>query len=139
MSTFFARRWQWLRHHQGILLSLVLACTTAAVAQVNAVYVENNVGQSPNKNSIIALKNDGTGKLSPIGKFLTNGTGVFATPKVGSPSLQADNEVVVNAAGTLLLAVNGGSNTISVFSIASNGALTLLSTTPFPSLGSDPV
>jgi 6-phosphogluconolactonase (cycloisomerase 2 family) len=141
MSTFFARRWQWSRHHQGILLSLVLVCTTAAVAQVNAVYIENNVGQLPNKNSIIALKNDGTGKLSPItsGSFLTNGTGVFATPKVGSPSLQADNEVVVNAAGTLLLAVNGGSNTISVFGIANNGVLTLLSTTPFPSLGSDPV
>src|SRR5436305_5578970 len=115
MSTSFASGWPWLRQRSGVLLTLVLALSAASVAQVNAVYIENNVGQIPNKNSILALKNDGTGKMTPIkpGSFLTNGTGVFATPKVDSPSLQADGEVVVNAAGTLLLAVNGGSNTIS--------------------------
>lgn len=141
MSTSLASRWQWSRHRRGVLVTLFLVLATIASAQVNALYIENNVGQAPNKNSIIALKNDGTGKLTPIapGKFLTNGTGVFVTPKVGSPSLQADGEVVVNAAGTLLLAVNGGSNTISVFGISNTGVLTLMSTTPFPSLGSDPV
>jgi hypothetical protein len=141
MSTSFASRWQWLRQRSGVVLALVLAFSAASVAQVNAVYIENNIGQLPNKNSILALSNDGTGKLTPIkpGSYLTNGTGVFATPKVDSPGIQADGEVVVNAAGTLLLAVNGGSNTISVFGISNTGALTLLSTTPYPSLGSDPV
>ena len=141
MSTSLASRWQWSRHRRGVLVTLFLVLATIASAQVNALYIENNVGQAPNKNSILALKNDGTGNLTPIapGQFLTNGTGVFVTPKVGSPSLQADGEVVVNAAGTLLLAVNGGSNTISVFGISNTGVLTLMSTTPFPSLGSDPV
>lgn len=140
MSTSFASRWQWLRQGSGVV-ALVLAFSAAALAQVNAVYIENNVGQLPNKNSIIALKNDGTGKLTPIGHgtFMTSGTGVFATPKVDSPSLQADGEVVTNAAGTLLLAVNGGSNTISVFGLGNDGTPTLMSTTPYDSMGSDPV
>jgi 6-phosphogluconolactonase (cycloisomerase 2 family) len=122
------------------MVSVVLLFTSNALAQINAVYIENNVGQVPLQDSILAFANDGTGALTPIqGKFLTNGTGVFATPKVDSPGLTAENEIVVNSAGTLLLAVNGGSNTISVFSIASTGALKLLSTTPYDSLGSDPV
>src|SRR5689334_6313221 len=137
------RAWKSYKRIWVLRLAIILALLPAAIcaAQVNAVYVENNVGQVPLKDSIIALSNNGSGVLTPIkpGQFPTNGTGVFATPKVNSPGLRADNEVVVNAAGTLLLTVNGDSNTLSVFSIASDGSLTLLSTTPYPSLGSDPV
>lgn len=124
-----------------LVCCLLLLFTLTASAQVNALYIENNVGQLANKNSVLAFANDGTGRLTSIapGSFMTRGTGVFATPKVNSPGLAADNEIVVNAAGTLLLAVNGGSDTISVFGINNSGRLKLLSTTPFDSMGSDPV
>jgi 6-phosphogluconolactonase (cycloisomerase 2 family) len=123
------------------LLAFVLIVAPVALAQVNAVYIENNIGQVPNKNAIMGLSNDGTGVLTPLpgGQVLTNGTGVFNAIPVNGPSFLSDQQVVTNAAGTLLFAVNGGSNTISVFSIATTGVLTLLSTTPAPSNGSEPV
>ncbi len=129
-----------LRHRPGVLLSLVLILSTvAAFAQVNALYIESNIGQLPGKNSVYAFKNDGTGKMSLIkgSPFATGGTGVFEMNSVFSPGFQADQEIVVNAAGTLLFAVNGDSNTITSFGINSDGSLTQLSTAA--SNGQDPV
>src|SRR5258707_13545729 len=107
------------------LPALAFMLSTVAIAQVNAVYVVSNIGQVPNSNSIIAFSNDGTGKLTPIkgSPFKTTGTGVFNSNSIMSPAFQADQEVVVNSAGTLLLAVNGDSDTISSFSINSTGSL----------------
>jgi 6-phosphogluconolactonase (cycloisomerase 2 family) len=121
------------------VLVLLAVFSTAALAQVNAVYVESNIGQVPNRNSVYAFSNDGTGKLTPIkgSPFLTSGTGVFSSNPVGAPGFQADGEIVVNQAGNLLFAVNGDSNTVSAFEISSNGSLTL--TTTVPSNGQDPV
>jgi 6-phosphogluconolactonase (cycloisomerase 2 family) len=140
MSKSLPRRKQWLQY-SGFLVVFMLVGSAVAFAQVNAVYIENNIGQIANRNAILGLSNDGTGNLTPLpgGQVLSNGTGVFSATAVNGPSFQSDQQVVVNAAGTLLFAVNGGSNTISVFSIASTGVLTLLSTTPFPSNGSEPV
>lgn len=127
------------RFRPGLLLTAILMVGTAALAQVNAVYVESNIGQLPNKNSIYAFKNDGTGKLSPItgSPFQTGGTGVFEMNSVFSPGFQADQEIQTNAAGTLLFAVNGDSNTITTFAINAGGTLTNLSTVS--SGGQDPV
>lgn len=138
MSMSHARRF-FRRHRPGLLLTLVLILCTATFAQVNAVYIVSNIGQVPNKNSVYALKNDGTGKLTPItgSPFLTGGTGVFNQNSVFSPGFQADQEVVVSSAGTLLFAVNGNSNTVTAFGINSDGSLTNLNTSA--SLGSDPV
>jgi 6-phosphogluconolactonase (cycloisomerase 2 family) len=128
-----------MRHRPGLLLALVLVLCTATFAQVNAVYVLSNIGQLPNKNSVLAFKNDGTGKLSPItgSPFATGGSGVFEQNSVFSPGFQADQEIVVNSAGTLLFAVNGDSNTITSFGINSDGSLTQLNTAA--SNGTDPV
>jgi 6-phosphogluconolactonase (cycloisomerase 2 family) len=128
-----------LRHRPGVLLSLMLILCTAAFAQVNAVYVESNIGQLPGHNSVYAFKNDGTGKLSPIkgSPFPTLGTGVFEQNSVFSPGFQADQEIVTNSAGTLLFAVNGDSNTITSFGINSDGSLKNLQSAP--SNGQDPV
>jgi 6-phosphogluconolactonase (cycloisomerase 2 family) len=127
------------RHRPGLLLALVLILCTATFAQVNAVYVLSNIGQLPNKNSVLAFKNDGTGKLSLItgSPFATGGSGVFEQNSVFSPGFQADQEIVVNSAGTLLFAVNGDSNTITSFGINSDGSLTNLNTAN--SNGTDPV
>jgi 6-phosphogluconolactonase (cycloisomerase 2 family) len=118
---------------------LIAIFATAAIAQVNAVYVESNIGQVANRNSIYAFSNDGTGKLTPIkgSPFLTHGTGVFSSNPVGAPGFQADQEIVVNQSGNLLFAVNGNTNTISAFTIASSGAL--IFSTNSASNGQDPV
>ena len=123
----------------GVSLLLIAIFTTAASAQVNAVYIESNIGQIANHNSIYAFSNDGTGKLTAIkgSPFLTNGTGVFSSNPVGAPGFQADQEIVVNQPGNLLFAVNGNSNTISAFQINANGSLTLTNTVA--SNGQDPV
>ncbi len=127
------------RFRPGLLLTAILMVGTAALAQVNAVYVESNIGQLPNKNSVYAFKNDGTGKLSPItgSPFKTGGSGVFEMNSVFSPGFQADQEIVVNSAGTLLFAVNGDTNTITSFAINSDGSLTNLQSAA--SNGQDPV
>jgi 6-phosphogluconolactonase (cycloisomerase 2 family) len=130
---------RWNLSRLAIVVALGFMLSAVALAQVNAVYVVSNIGQVPNANSILAFSNDGTGKLTPItgSPFKTTGTGVFNSNSIMSPAFQADQEVVVNSAGTLLLAVNGDSDTISSFAINSNGRLKLLSTTP--SGGQDPV
>lgn len=127
------------RYRPGVLLTLVLCVSAAALAQVNAVYIESNIGQLPLKNSVYAFKNDGTGKMSAIkgSPFTTGGTGVFNQNSVFSPGFQADQQIVVNSAGTLLFAVNGNSNTITSFGINSDGSLTNLESAP--SGGQDPV
>lgn len=125
------------RSFAGICLILIL--TSVAFAQVNAVYVESNVGQVKNKNSIYAYSNDGTGVLTPINgsPYLTHGSGVFESNSVFSPGFQADQEIVINSAGTLLFAVNGDSDTITSFAINSDGSLIFLATVG--SNGQDPV
>jgi 6-phosphogluconolactonase (cycloisomerase 2 family) len=127
------------RSQAGTFLALILTLASAAVAQVNAVYVESNIGQTTNKNSVYAYSNDGTGKLTAISgsPFLTNGTGVFSSISAGAPGFQADQEIVVNPSGNLLFAVNGHSNTISAFKINGDGSLTLSNTGA--SNGQDPV
>ncbi len=123
----------------GATLILIAAFSVGVMAQVNAVYVESNIGQITNHNSVYAFSNDGTGRLRPIkgSPFLTNGTGVFSSVPVGAPGFQADQEIVVSQSGNLLFAVNGNSNTISAFEINGNGSLTLTNT--IPSNGQDPV
>jgi len=127
------------RFRPGLLLTAILMVGTAALAQTNAVYVESNIGQLPGKNSIYAFSNDGTGKLTPItgSPFKTGGTGVFEMNSVFSPGFQADQEIQTNAAGNLLFAVNGNSNTITTFAINAGGTLTNLATVG--SGGQDPV
>src|SRR6516162_1723465 len=126
------------RHRLGFLLTLVLVVSTVAAAQVNAVYVESNIGQVQGKNSVYAYKNS-AGVRTPItgSPFKTGGSGVFETNSVFSPGFQADQEIVVNSAGTLLLAVNGDSDTITSFAINTDGSLVNL--TSANSNGQDPV
>src|SRR5205807_849789 len=56
----------------------------------------------------------------------------------GTGALDADQQVVTNAAHTLLFAVNQGSDTIAVFRIARDGNLHPVKGSPFPSGGHAP-
>lgn len=111
----------------GRVLLLAVVTTVSAFAQ--NVYIESNIGQTPNKNSVFAYSTNARGFLTSVSgsPFLTGGTGVFNSNPLQSPGFVSDQEVVVNAAGTQLFAVNGDSNTISTFSVNSDGSLALVS------------
>lgn len=131
----FADACRWIAS-RSIVLTLFLG--SSALAQNNVVYVESNIGQTANENSVYAFVNSG-GKLTQLkgSPYLTLGTGVYSSNPVFAPGFQADQEIVTNAAGTLLFAVNGHSDTIASFNINSDGSLTLANTSA--SNGADPV
>jgi hypothetical protein len=124
------------------LVLFVIAAAFAVQAQVNAVYVNGNIGTVSNANVIYGYSNDGNGNLTPLpgSPYLTGGTG--SAPPLGMPlGLQTDDDqqVIVNNAGTLLFTVNGFSNTIAVFDVNFDGSLTPITGSPFTSGGSQPV
>ena len=131
------------RSHSLILASLMLAILTtlagAASAQQSYVYLESNIGKPFNGNSVFGFRNDGTGRLAPVAgsPFRTGGSGVFDPSDILMPT-DADQQIIVDPAQQFLFAVNGGSNSVSVFTIATNGSLTPVRNSPFPSLGPDP-
>ncbi|MEO6238277.1 MAG: hypothetical protein ABIQ52_14865 [Vicinamibacterales bacterium] len=99
------------------------------------VYVETN---SPDGNAVLAFNRDPRGRLSLMGTYPTGGTGVFdASLKLGP--FDSDQNLIANPERTHLFAVNSGSNSIAVFDIANNGALTPVAGSPFPSGGTNPV
>jgi 6-phosphogluconolactonase (cycloisomerase 2 family) len=111
--------------------------TIRANAASSVVYVESN---NPAGNAILAYSRDNSdGSLTPLpgSPFSTGGLGLTFTTALGP--FDSDQEVIINSAGTMLFAVNGGSDSIAVFWIAKNGSLTPVEGSPFPSGGSDPV
>jgi DNA-binding beta-propeller fold protein YncE len=115
------------------LLVIVLTCATA-VSQSSIVYVESN---KADHNSVLAYRNVG-GTLSFLGEFPTGGKGVFDLSLKLGP-FDSDQEIVTNAEGTVLYAVNSASDTIATFKIAGNGTLSPMAGSPFPSGGTNPV
>jgi 6-phosphogluconolactonase (cycloisomerase 2 family) len=101
----------------------------------NVVYVESN---DPDGNAIFAFSRADDGSLTPLpgSPFSTGGLGV--TPTFALGPFDADQEVILNPQGTLLFAVNGGSDTIAVFNVNRDGSLTPVEGSPFPSGGSNP-
>lgn len=146
-----------IRSHTGwgqFLLALftgLALCTTLNVSPVradargdddararNVVYVTSN-NPNPGQNSVLAYRrNPANGKLTLIGNFLTRGTSVFNADEHLGPD-DSDQELIASPDHQLLFAVNSGSNTIAVFRINSNGSLTHVHGSPFPSGGVQPV
>jgi 6-phosphogluconolactonase (cycloisomerase 2 family) len=98
------------------------------------VYVATN---DSNQNAIIAYVNNGDGQLRqlPGGPFYTGGKG--ASPEEFPKD--SDHEVIISNDRKFLLAVNSGSNTIAVFNINSDGTLSPVPGSPFPSGGGFPI
>lgn len=101
----------------------------------NVVYTESN---DPQGNAIFAFARADDGSLTPLpgSPFPTGGLGV--TPTFALGPFDADQEVILNPQGTLLFAVNGGSDTIAVLHVNPDGSLTPVEGSPFPSGGSNP-
>jgi 6-phosphogluconolactonase (cycloisomerase 2 family) len=112
----------------------IAACTPAWSSDV--IYLESN---STAGNSILAFRFNFTSAPTLIGITPAGGIGVYdkAFPPFGP--FDSDQNLIENPEGTLLFAVNSGSNSIAVFQINSDGSLTAVNGSPFPSGGSDPV
>jgi 6-phosphogluconolactonase (cycloisomerase 2 family) len=123
----------------AVVAIFLLGSVGTGYAQLNLVYVTTNDGVK-NMNSVAAYSNDGSGNLTPLAgsPYLTGGTGVSGKTVPTTGGLDADQEVVINSAGTLLLAVNGHSNSVASFTINSDGTLTTVAGSPFTASGRDP-
>ncbi len=134
----------------GVTLGLVIAAaalallrghgtsapSARAVSTSGTAYVETNVA-APGANSVLALSyRDGSFRPLRITEYPTGGSGSADLSDAGV--LDADQQLTVNAARTLLFAVNQGSDTIAVFHIAADGSLTPVDGSPFPSGGRAP-
>ncbi len=110
--------------------------SAAAPATSGTAYIETNVA-APNANSLLALRyHDGSFRPLRIAEYPTGGSG--SADLTNSGVLDADQQITVNPARTLLFAVNQGSDTIAVFHIAPDGSLAPTAGSPFPSGGRAP-
>jgi 6-phosphogluconolactonase (cycloisomerase 2 family) len=98
-----------------------------ASGQSGFVYTQTNQATG---NAVLAYQTGPGGTLTLVGTYPTGGTGTGKSPGSQGGVVLGDN-------GTLLAAVNGGSNSVSVFSVSPNGSLQLVQTTP--SGGVDPI
>jgi 6-phosphogluconolactonase (cycloisomerase 2 family) len=118
-----------LYRRMPVLLTLVAAPLTYAHADsfaVGAVYTETNAAAG---NSVVAFNRGADGNLQPGVAYATGGNGL------GS-ALGSQGAVKLSAGGRWLLAVNAGSNELSVFSVERQG---LFLTDKTPSGGTQPV
>jgi DNA-binding beta-propeller fold protein YncE len=131
------------RQHAGRRLS-VFFMALAVVAGVRVPAWGNSVNDviwletnSTSGNSILAFRNTGSGSPILLASTPAGGIGVFDKTFALGP-FDSDQNLITNREGTLLFAVNSGSNTIAVFHITSNG-LQAVDGSPFPSGGTHPV
>jgi 6-phosphogluconolactonase (cycloisomerase 2 family) len=118
------------------LLPIAMIITSGAPAwSGDVIYLESN---NTKGNSIFAFNFDFTAAPTLISRTYAGGVGVFDKTFALGP-FDSDQNLVENPEGTLLFAVNSGSNSIAVFLINSDGSLTAVDGSPFPSGGSDPV
>ena len=105
----------------------------------DVIYLENNDFHD-NQNAILAYRNNRDGSLTMISgsPFLTGGSGIGNPMQALGPD-DSDDQLIISDDARFLLAVNPGSNTIAVFRIGSEGDLTPVPGSPFPSGGQTPV
>ncbi len=100
------------------------------------VYVESN-SAAADSNEILAFRyRHGVLSAQGVRRYPTGGSGSHDLSNSGV--LDADQEVIVNPARTLLFAVNSSSDTIAVFHIHADGGLVPVAGSPFPSNGRAP-
>jgi hypothetical protein len=113
----------------------VAALRLCAGSPSDTIYLESN---STAGNSIFTYTFNFTSAPVLHSTTPAGGIGVF-DPSFALGPFDSDQNVIENPSGTLLFAVNSGSNTISVFNIHPDGSLSPVNGSPFPSGGSDPV
>ena len=116
-------------------LSLVAHAQSSNAGTADIIYLESN---STSGNSVFAYRFNFVSSPTLISTTPAGGIGVF-DPSFALGPFDSDQNLIENATGKLLFAVNSGSNTIAVFKIQQDGTLIPVKGSPFPSGGSDPV
>jgi len=106
-----------------------------SAAPSDVIYLESN---STGGNAIFAYRFDFTSSPVLLSTTPAGGIGVF-DPTFALGPFDSDQNLIENASGSMLFAVNSGSNSIAVFNIDGDGTLAAVNGSPFPSGGSDPV
>jgi 6-phosphogluconolactonase (cycloisomerase 2 family) len=119
----------------GMIAALTVTVSGVTSAGAATVYVESNRGDH---NSILSYELGSSGALTPGATYDTGGKGVV-DPSLALGPFDSDQQIILNAEKTLLLAVNSGSNSIAVFNVAANGSLKPVAGSPFDSHGINPV
>jgi 6-phosphogluconolactonase (cycloisomerase 2 family) len=127
-------RWRPLILAAGFAILVAMQAPAWGAGASDLIWLESN---STAGNSILTFKNNGSGSPTFLGSTPTGGIGVFDATFALGP-FDSDQNLIVSPDGTLLFAVNSGSNSIAVFRITSDG-LQAVEGSPFPSGGSDPV
>jgi len=91
----------------------------ATVAADGAVYTASN---EANHNQIVAFRRSATGALTFLNTYSTGGRGAGGAVD----PLQSQNSLLLSPDHKFLFAVNAGSGTISIFKVASNQTLSLI-------------
>jgi hypothetical protein len=133
-----AARVAWRRSFRFLKLFAIIAAAWTplwSAGRADVIYLESN---STAGNSIFAFKFEFTSSPTLISTTPAGGIGVFDKTFALGP-FDSDQNLIANPGGTLLFAVNSGSNSIAVFLINPDGSLTAIDGSPFPSGGSDPV
>jgi 6-phosphogluconolactonase (cycloisomerase 2 family) len=115
----------------AIVVGLMAAFSTTALADAGpdinsssaagAVYVMTN-SPTTNANMVVMFNRDSHGMLTEVGPFSTEGTGsgtVRAAPPIDQ--LTSQGSLALTQDGKWLLAVNAGSNSITVFRVRNDG------------------
>ena len=98
---------------------LVPAAAGAQTVKVGSVYTETN----GNPNKVVAFDRFADGTLAEVQRVATGGIGGLGPSCPGAPCPITDSQgaVALNATGTLLFAVNAGSDSISSFRVTLGG------------------
>ena len=131
---------QHLRRYSACLLSglatlAAIQAPSSSAAPADVIYLESN---STAGNSVFAYKFDFTASPTLLSRTPAGGIGVY-DPSFALGPFDSDQNLIEDASGTMLFAVNSGSNTVAVFHIEPDGSLVAVNGSPFPSGGSDPV
>ncbi|UAY52845.1 lactonase family protein [Ferruginibacter albus] len=120
----------------GLLLAACQKGSNPSNRNVDIVYLETNDNDN---NAILAYYWNDTALVPlPGSPFATGGKGIANPTQVLGPD-DNDQQVILTTDKKFLLAVNVGSNTISVFKISQYGTLTPVTGSPFDSHGDNPV
>lgn len=116
------------------------ALANVAAAEGRFLYIQSN-DHRDGQNAIIAYERgeDGSLSLHPASPFLTDGTGIDNDTNGKLGPNDNDTPIIASPDGGRLFAVNGHTNTIAVFDVMPDGALTPVSGSPFQSHGVGPV
>lgn len=127
-------KWRGLALLTGLAILATVQTPAWSAGVTDVIWLESN---STAGNSILAFKNTGTASPTFLGSTPAGGIGVFDGTFALGP-FDSDQNLIVSDDGTLLFAVNSGSNSIAVFRITPKG-LAPVEGSPFASVGSDPV